>query len=245
MTSPAAYNVNFCFPVKELENDRVKLVPFIADLHAEIFYKGIAPHPELFNYMPGTFGPWTSATQFTTSFVEPLYRDPSRCLFAIIDKTRTPTPGAPPSETDFAGVLTYMNTSAQFLVTEIGFVVILPKFQRTHVTTHACGLLLQYALDLPSSPGGGLGLRRVQWQASNLNVPSVKAAKAMGFKFEGVLRWDRVMPGDRTGLGEIKLREGDPMPGTLKRDTAMLAVCWDDWEEGGREMLLKRMDRRS
>ena len=28
-TSIAAYDVNFCFPVRELESDRVKLTPFI------------------------------------------------------------------------------------------------------------------------------------------------------------------------------------------------------------------------
>jgi hypothetical protein len=53
----------------------------------------------------------------------------------------------------------------------------------------------------------------------------------MGFKFEGVLRWDRVMPGDRRDLGEAMLRRGDLMPGTLRRDSAILAMCWDDWGE--------------
>ncbi|KIJ66374.1 hypothetical protein HYDPIDRAFT_174488 [Hydnomerulius pinastri MD-312] len=242
MDTHNAYDVNFCFPVRELESERVKLILFVPNLHSELFYKGTAPHPELFNYMP--FGPWSSASDFTKNLVEPVQRDTNRVLFAIIDKTRTPSPGAPPSEADFAGVLTLMNTSSQSLSTEIGFVVIFPKFQRTHVTTNACGLLLQYALDLPSSPGGGLGLRRVQWQACDKNIASVRAAENLGFKFESMLKWDRVMPGDRTGLDELKLREGDPRPGTKRRDTAMLAVCWDDWEEGVREKVLRRMDRR-
>ncbi|KAF8841930.1 hypothetical protein BDN67DRAFT_900429, partial [Paxillus ammoniavirescens] len=119
------------------------------------------------------------------------------------------------------------------------FVVVFPKFQRTHLTTNACGLLLQYVLDI--SAFGGIGIRRVQWQASDKDHPSVPPAEKMGFKFEGVFRWDRVMPGDSRGLGEAMFRRGDP---TLRRDSAILAMCWDDWEQEGREALLERMDRK-
>ncbi|OJA16338.1 hypothetical protein AZE42_06580 [Rhizopogon vesiculosus] len=48
-TPTAAYNDNFCFPVRELESDRIKLVPFIPDLHADLYFQGSASHPELIN----------------------------------------------------------------------------------------------------------------------------------------------------------------------------------------------------
>ena len=82
-------------------------------------------------------------------------------------------------------MIALINTSQHNLSTEIGWVVIFPQFQRTHVTTNAVGLLLHYCLDAPSpSPGpdaigigiSGLGLRRVQWQADERNVPSIRAA---------------------------------------------------------------------
>jgi RimJ/RimL family protein N-acetyltransferase len=106
--------------------------------------------------------------------------------------------------------------------TLIAFVITLPPFQRTHVTTNAIGLLLMYALDLPPY---GLGLRRVQWQANRLDTKSIGIAQKFGFKLEAILRWDgRVLPASKAsvvdGGGE---REGDPRPGTVGRDTAVLA----------------------
>ncbi|KAF9225370.1 hypothetical protein BS17DRAFT_778510 [Gyrodon lividus] len=175
MALPGLYDVNFCFPIKELKRARQT-----RSIYHRQPLEGCAPHPELFNYMP--FGPWSSPSHFTTVFLEPLERDPSRVLFAIIDKTRTLTPEVLPRKL----------TLQVYYPTRIP-----PKIswsQRSasssHITTNACALLLQYALDLPAF--GGLGLRRVQWQASDENCASVGAAETMGFKFEGVLRWDRV-----------------------------------------------------
>ena len=124
-------------------------------------------------------------------------------LYAIIDKTRSPHPTSAslshaPSQVNFAGVLGYLNSCPIHLKTEIGFLIVLPPFQRTHVTTNAVGLLLLYALNLPSIsdsvPFPGLGLRRVQWQTNELNAKSIRAAERMGLKMEGILRWDRVLP---------------------------------------------------
>ena len=178
--------------------------------------------------------------------------DPSMILYAIIDKTRSPHPASTasshmPSQADFAGIAGYLNTEPMHFKTEIGFIIVLPSFQRTHVTTNTVGLLMQYALELPSSSFfPGLGLRRVQWQTNALNTKSIRAAERMGFKMEGILRWDRVLPG---GKGKphngIELRANDPKPGAPGRDTAMLSICWEDWENGGREKVLKLMARQS
>lgn len=67
----------------------------------------------------------------------------------------------------------------------------------------------------------------------------------LGFKLEGVLRWDRIFVGSKASASnEIKEREGDPRPGTVGTDTAVLALCWDDWETE-RARVLEIMDRRS
>lgn len=116
-------------------------------------------------------------------------------------------------------------------MTEIGCVVILPAFQRTHVASNAVGILLHYALD--TAPHG-LGLRRVVWQANELNEPSVRLAQRMGFVLEGILRWDRVLPAGRPGNG-IALRDEDPRAKCPGRNTAMLGLTWDDWEHEWRE----------
>lgn len=167
--------------------------------------------------------------------------DPARMLYAVIDQTRSPT--AEDESGALAGVIGYMNSSTQNLSTEIGFVVTLPPFQRTHVTSNAIGLLLQYALEPRSSEG--LGLRRVQWQCNSMNVASQRTAVRMGFRLEGILRWDRVF-----AQGRSKGKEGhgrDLPPGTnpddLGRDTVMYSLCWDDWEQGAREAVRAVMDR--
>lgn len=161
-------------------------------------------------------------------------------LYAVIDKTRITT--SPSSSANFAGIIGYMNTSPANLSTEIGYAIILPPFQRTHVTTNAIGLLLQYALD---SPPHGLGLRRVQWRANRLNTKSICAVQKLGFKLEAVLRWDRIFAGSKASASNgVKERAGDPSPGTVGTDTALLALCWDDWESE-RARVLEVMDRRS
>jgi hypothetical protein len=55
----------------------------------------------------------------------------------------------------------------------------------------------------------------------------------MGFRFEGICRWQRTLPGGKeTGGNGKTLREGDPKRTALGRNSAVLAICWDDWEEG-------------
>ncbi|KAL4066620.1 acyl-CoA N-acyltransferase [Scleroderma citrinum] len=246
------YDVNFCFPVRDLENGRVKLTPLVPSIHADLLFQGCADHPELFQYLP--FGPYGSASDFTEGLIEGrIHPSPSMVLYAIIDKTRCPDttltslPHAP-SRVNFAGMIGYLNTCPINLKTEIGFIMVFPPFQRTHVATNAVGLLLQYALDPPSSSDNvrshGLGLRRVQWQTNELNTQSIRTAERMGFKFEGILRWDRVLPSGKGKLGNgVQLRADDPKPGMVGRHTVILSICWDDWENGGREEALRIMAR--
>ncbi|KAG1769083.1 acyl-CoA N-acyltransferase [Suillus placidus] len=237
----SAYDTNFCFPVRELESERVKLTPFIPDLHADLYFQGSAAHPDLYEFIP--WETFTNTSDFVKQVIDSRVRpDTGVVLYAVIDKTRTSTSTSPSSSANFAGIIGYMNTSPANLSTEIGYAIILPPFQRTHVTTNAIGLLLQYALDLPPH---GLGLRRVQWKANRLNTRSIDAVQKLGFKLEAVLRWDRIFVGSKaSATNGVKERVGDPRPGTVGTDTALLALCWDDWESE-RARVLELMDRRS
>ncbi|TFK38332.1 acyl-CoA N-acyltransferase [Crucibulum laeve] len=232
------YNINFCFPIPgAIENERVRLRPFIPSKHAENFIKQATQYPEIFDYLP--FGPFSSVEDFIDNLVEVrIHKDPGYILLAVFDKTKS-TSDAPDGA--FAGLMGLINTSPINLATEVGCIMILPPFQRTHISSNAVGLLLHYALDLPSA--GGLGLRRVFWQANSLNTKSIRLAERMGLKLEGILRWDRVLPANKDAGNGRGVREGDPRAGCLGRDTAMLGICWDDWEEGGREHVDKVMAR--
>lgn len=104
--------------------------------------------------------------------------------------------------------------------------------------------MLHYVLDAKPS---GLNMRRVQWQANSCNETSIKAAQALGFKIEGVLRWERVLPEGKKGTIEVDgapglnpSGEGALGPG---RHSVMLGLCWDDWFDGDRESLDRRLER--
>jgi hypothetical protein len=137
-----------------------------------------------------------------------------------------------------AGVLGYLNTSAMDLATEIGHVLVFPPWQRTFITTNAVALTIINGLDIPAK--GGWGLRRVQWQAFSANAPSIKAAQRMGMTFEGVIRWQRALPADVV-QGLVVNREGDPRPDIKGRHSAMLAICWEEYDKSKLEKLMDRV----
>lgn len=234
------YDVNFCYPVKELESDRVKLAPFIPRLHAAVLFDAISTNLQTMHYMP--FSIPSTFERFELFCEEFIRLDPGKVMYVILDKAKLgPGVEEDPDKVKEAllGTISYFNSSAALSIVEVALVIILPQYQRTHVNTHAVGLLLQYALDLPKD--GGLGVRRVQWHAHANNGPSIKAAERLGYKLEGIIRWQRTLPAEKES--SAPLRSGDPLsvPG---RHAAILAICWDDWENGVREQIRGLMERR-
>ncbi|KAG8697547.1 hypothetical protein FRC09_007785 [Ceratobasidium sp. 395] len=211
----APYDLNFRFPVRELESDRIKLTPLIPSIHGKALCEGIQLHPELLRYL--TWAPASLINDYDTHYERIMRSDPSWCVFAILDKAKltdetdktqgkeqtqsldvlsllfyllssaqlTP-PRALTAGHALAGAMGYLRADPESASIEIGYAIVLPAYQRTFVSTHAIGLLLRYALDLPVD--GGLGLRRVQWQAHADNAPSIRAAQRMGMKLEGIMR---------------------------------------------------------
>lgn len=341
----ATFDPNFCLPYRVLENERVKLVPFIVEYfslghlarldltpslprlpasrqqpskHAERFIAASKDHPETYTYLP--YGPFDSASELLDEFVFKRVQ-PNRdiILYTVFNKEadedgevlaaakldaglQRDDNGADEREVEvevedaqyaIAGLTGLLNTSPEHLKTEIGFVYVLPKFQKTHVTTNMVGLMLEFCFapgpspslsesPSPSPSAGtlsttygedlnsgsdstktktktntetwGLNFRRVQWQANTLNTASIRAAERMGFVREGTLRWDRVLPPGKLGVNDPGAQalalvsaavgngngNGDGKPG---RHTAILAVCWDEWEER-RGVVRERMRRR-
>ena len=231
---PDPYDINWMMPLHErtLESDRVKLTPFIPSLYARQYADQAKAHPDIHRYYPLDL---TSLDKILLE-IETLVRSrPAHILFAIIDKARG---GA------FAGVIALFGASPSNLSVEIAWIVVFPEFRRTYVTSNAVGLVLNYCLELPSAPPErrGLGFRRVQWSAHPENQPSLALAKRMGFKEEGLMRWTWVVPQVVESNG-IPLRDGDPKSPSLGRHSAVLSLCVDDWENGGRELVRHMIDR--
>jgi len=230
-----SFKVDFCFPVKDLENELLRLTPFDPSVYGASFLEASKDHPELFDYLPS--GPYNSVADLEEKWLDVRFtHERGAVLFAVLDKKSQPE--------QLAGTISLINSSAEALCAEVGFLITLPKYQRTYVTTNSVGLLLQRCLEVPEK--GGLGLRRVQWQTSERNNKSFAKAEKLGFKFEGIQRWHRVLPSDKRIAGNgIALREGDPKRTEPGRNSALLAMCWDDWEDGAREKIALMMKPRA
>ncbi|KAG1734918.1 acyl-CoA N-acyltransferase [Suillus paluster] len=139
--------------------------------------------------------------------------DTGTVVYVVIDKTPAGTNPSKPTSGNFAGII------------------------RTHITTNAIGLLLQYALD---SPPHGLRLRRVQWRANMLNTKSIGAVHKFGLKLEAILRSDRAFVGSKASAAN-GVRVGVPRHDTVGTNTALLTLCWDD-QESVRAQILQAMD---
>ncbi|KZV80216.1 acyl-CoA N-acyltransferase [Exidia glandulosa HHB12029] len=208
----------FVFPLKEFSNDRVRLELFDQLLPRHIaLVDEIVAHPDLIRYMPST--PWTSRAHFYSWYSEAqIDSTPSTTVFAIFDRVTS----------EPAGFIALLNTSSEHETAEIGFLLILPRWQRTHVTTNAAGLLVEYCMR-------DLKLRRLWWQANAVNVGSLRVAERLGMKLEGIQRWQQVLPEGKEGP-----RRGEEEK--IGRHTAILAICWDDWEkEEVRDALQRQM----
>lgn len=100
---------------------------------------------------------------------------------------------------------------------QLGYTWYGKQFQRTGLNRHCKYLLLQFAFET-------LGIARVEFRADANNARSIAAMKAIGCTVEGILR------------------NHLPLPNGNRRDSIVLSILKDEWEnkvKGGlREMLL-------
>jgi RimJ/RimL family protein N-acetyltransferase len=249
---PDPWDLNFMFSVPPaIENDVVKLTPFIPRLHADGFWDVAgASDPELYRFIRRSFASkedfldWTRIAQKSSEV----------CMFLVVDKTK-PVVAAEGKNLGgaMAGTMSYITTSkanrvrvhrripyslvlTRFLPqsTEIGFVITLKSAQRTHVTSNAVGLLMKYALNLPSDPTfPGLGLRRVQWTCDSGNKPSPRSGSASSSRvpYAGCGSFRRPVRLARRRARMIRRRETD--------DTTTISVCVGMIGSGRGELLYR------
>lgn len=232
---PGPFDVLFNAAVPtSLESPRVRLEPFVPSVHARPFFAEYQKQrEETEKYLPLS---WPDISAFLTWINRYVFTDPASLLFAIIDRTKAQDGSN--LEESIAGIIGYYHSEPHNLSVEIGPVIILPRAQRTFVSSNAIGLMLKYALDLPKD--GGLGLRRVGWTANPNNQASVRAAERMGLKIEGVARWTWILPvGKDGGKPPVDGKRGEGQG----RDSTVLSLCWDDWEGGARDLVEKVMAR--
>ncbi|MGW7933527.1 GNAT family N-acetyltransferase [Staphylococcus xylosus] len=114
-------------------------------------------------------------------------------FFAIIDK-----------QTEQAvGIIALLRIDQSNGSIEVGYIHYANILKRTRIATEVQFLLARYVFET-------LGYRRYEWKCDALNKPSIKAAKRLGFKYEGVFRNHKV----------YKARN---------RDTCWLSIIDSEW----------------
>jgi RimJ/RimL family protein N-acetyltransferase len=178
-------------PRTPIEGRYVRIEPLEAR-HAPALFEANAADRDgrMWTYMP--YGPFATIDDYgrwvatTGSGGDPFFH-------AIIDKASGKA----------QGVASLMRVDPRNGVIETGHIAYSPALQRTRAATESMYLLMRRVFD-------ELGYRRYEWKCDALNEPSRRAAKRLGFVFEGVFRQAVVYKG-------------------RNRDTAWFAIIDKDW----------------
>jgi RimJ/RimL family protein N-acetyltransferase len=146
-----------------------RLEPLSADRHASDLYAANSLDTDNAGWTYSPAGPYGSFEEYAT-WAKEAEKSNDPLFFAIVDL-----------ETNAAvGTATYMRIDEKNGVIEVGNIKYSPKLQQTTAATEAMYLMMKYAFDL--------GYRRYEWKCDSHNEPSRKAAKRLGFTFEGLFR---------------------------------------------------------
>lgn len=100
------------------------------------------------------------------------------------------------------GFASYLRIEPKHGVIEIGFIMIAPRLQRSPAATEAVSAMISWAFEQ--------GYRRVEWKCDALNAPSMRAARRLGFVYEGTFRQHMIYK-------------------SRNRDTAWFAITDQEW----------------
>lgn len=99
-------------------------------------------------------------------------------FFAIVDKTTDKT----------LGIISLLRINTKASSIEVGHIHYSSLLKRTRIATEVQYLLAKYVFET-------LGYRRYEWKCDSLNDPSKRAAKRLGFTYEGTFRQALVYKG--------------------------------------------------
>jgi RimJ/RimL family protein N-acetyltransferase len=142
-------------------------------------------------YLP--YGPFESPRAYR-AWLESFCGGEDPLFYAVVDKAVGRA----------TGVASYLRINPPAGTIEVGHIAYSPQLQRTAAASEAMYLMMERAF--------GLGYRRYEWKCDSLNEPSRRAAKRLGFVFEGVFRQANIYKG-------------------RNRDTAWYAIVDTDWAE--------------
>ena len=155
------------------------------DLHAA----NSADDGRMWTYLP--YGPFESADEYRDRMGR-FAGDTSMVVFAIVD---------PASERP-GGVAAYQRAAPEHGSVEVGHIALSPRLQRTVAATEAMALMMGHVFNV-------LGYRRYEWKCDALNLPSRRAAKRLGFTYEGTFRQSVVVKGRNRDTAWFSVTDGE------------------------------------
>jgi len=174
-----------------LRGRAVTLAP-LASEHAEpLFSNSYGPGREsLWTYLFN--GPFNDLAEFAVD-VEAKSKAADPLYFAVIDNR----------DGRAVGYQSLMRIDPANRVIEVGGIMYTPLMQGSVGSTEAQYLFAKYVFD-------DLGYRRYEWKCTDRNAPSKRAARRLGFSFEGVFRQHMIVKG-------------------RSRDTAWFSMLDNEW----------------
>ncbi|WP_436860711.1 GNAT family N-acetyltransferase [Staphylococcus caeli] len=179
--------------VKVIEGQYCRLEK-LSNEHTEDLYQYFIAEDDAPNW---TYLPDNQPQDFNAfeSYIAPMIVSNDPYFFAIIDKATSQT----------VGLLSFLRIDQDNGVIEVGHIHYANILKRSRIATEAQYLLAKYVFDT-------LGYRRYEWKCDALNEPSIKAAKRLGFKFEGIFQQHKVYK-------------------NRNRDTCWLAMTDHEWHK--------------
>lgn len=178
-------------PRAPLEGTHVRLEPLDPDRHAEEIHAADMTDPDgrIWTYLP--YGPFASADALAAWMrADCMGDDPQFYALRDLETGRA------------AGMCSYLRIAPAAGSIEVGHIRFSPLLKRSRAATEAMALMMGWAFDA--------GYRRYEWKCDALNAPSCRAARRLGFLYEGIFRQATVSKG-------------------RNRDTAWYAILDSEW----------------
>ena len=189
-------------PRTPIEGRWCRIEPLDPERHAADLFAANAEDREgrMWTYLP--YGPFATLDDYR-AWAEPMARGDDPLFHAILDAR----------DGRAIGVATLMRIDPAVGVIETGHIAYSPRLQRTPAATEAMFLLMRRVFD-------ELGYRRYEWKCDALNEPSRRAAKRLGFTFEGVFRQATVYRGRNRDTAWFSI---------LDREWPALKAAYERW----------------
>ena len=155
---------------KKLIGNYVDLEPLNPAKHVDQLFENFSKDKKnkIWNYL--SYGPFNDVHDFRKWIIKNcLNKDPF--FYAIYSKKHN----------QYCGMTSYLRITPEHGSIEVGHINYSPLLQNTVEGTETMYLLMSNAFNK-------LGNRRYEWKCNNLNNDSKRAAKRLGFSYEGVFR---------------------------------------------------------